>query len=217
MLSVISERLRLPVVISFPSMRNSSNGFIDLDVGPLSYSPFTALSKCTAPRTSVGPQMVPPPGKFSWPTTKGSWKGAVLMLKCRSCFTAQSCWPRLFKRGKWRVQLIEVTVKGSDSQEIPTKFTLKPGHLFLLGSQSNFWNGSSGASRWESQSNSMGGQGKLSFPLTVVILSHPALCRVVWSGSRNGFSPEARQLISEGGRKGEPQLQSCYWSRENHS
>lgn len=97
-------------------------------------------------------------GNFPGQQQRAAWKGAVLMLKCRSCFTAQSCWPRLFKKGKWRMQLIEVTVKGSDSQEIQTKFTLKPGLLFLLGSQSNFWNGSSGhlignhkAAPWEAK------------------------------------------------------------------
>lgn len=59
MLSVISEGLRLPVVISFPSATKSSSVFIALDVGPLSYSPIAVLSKRTAVGTAVSPR-----GKF---------------------------------------------------------------------------------------------------------------------------------------------------------
>lgn len=77
MLSIISEGLRLPVVIIFPSVTKRGSVFIDLDMGPLSYSPFAVLSKHTAMPTTVSLQTVPW-GKFSWPTTKSSLKRSCL-------------------------------------------------------------------------------------------------------------------------------------------
>lgn len=64
-----SEGLRLPVVITFPSVTKKGSVFIDLDMGLLPYSPFAVLSKHVALHTVGRPQTVPW-GKFSWPRTK---------------------------------------------------------------------------------------------------------------------------------------------------
>lgn len=150
MLSVISEGLRLPVVISFPSATKSSSVFIALDVGPLSYSPIAVLSKRTAVGTAVSPR-----GKFRGQQQRAAWKGAVLTLKCRSCFAAQSRRPRLLKRGKWCVQLIAAAaLKGSDFQEIQTNFTLKPRLLFSLGRVITSGTKPQKAAPWEAKGSS---------------------------------------------------------------
>lgn len=64
-----SEGLRLPVVISFPSVTKKGSVFIDLDIGLLSCFSFAVLSKHIALHTTVRLQTVPW-GKFAWPKTK---------------------------------------------------------------------------------------------------------------------------------------------------
>lgn len=65
-----SEGLRLPAVISFPSMTKKKAVFLlTLTWELLSYSPFAVLSKHIALHTVVRLQTVPW-GKFSWPKTK---------------------------------------------------------------------------------------------------------------------------------------------------